>query len=92
MNARSSTNPTLLLVFLVLLGLLALSAASSFFLTGLAGAVIALGLAAAKAALIFVFFMRLRYQPGLVRIFAVAGFFWFGLAVALALTDYLTRR
>jgi len=92
MNARSPANLTLLSVFLALLALLALSAASSFYLTGTAGAVTALGFAAAKAALIFVFFMRLRYQSGLVRIFAVAGFFWFGLAVVLALSDYLTRR
>jgi cytochrome c oxidase subunit 4 len=92
MNARAPANLTLLLVFLSLLGLLTLSAASSFFVTGPVGAVVALGLAAAKMSLIFAFFMRLRYQSGLVRLFACAGFFWFGLAITFALADYLTRR
>ncbi len=92
MNTRAPANLTLLLVFLSLLILLALSAASSFFVTGPAGAAVALGLAAAKASLIFAYFMRLRYQSGLVRIVAAAGFFWLALAVTFILADYLTRR
>ena len=92
MNARAPANLTLLLVFLALLGLLAASATASFFLAGPLGAIVGLGLAAAKTTLIFAFFMHLRYQSGLVRLFALAGFFWFALAVTFGLADYLTRR
>lgn len=54
-------------------------------------AALSLMLATAKTAVIFLFFMQLRYRRGLVRIFAVAGFFWLALAMTLVLADYLTR-
>jgi cytochrome c oxidase subunit 4 len=78
-------------VFAALLALLALSAASSRLLTGRTGVTVALIFAAAKATLIFVYFMRLRYQSGLVRLFAVAGFFWLGIILVFTFADYLTR-
>jgi cytochrome c oxidase subunit IV len=37
---------------------------------------ISIAIAFAKAALIYWFFMRLRAEPGLVRLFAVAGLLW----------------
>jgi cytochrome c oxidase subunit 4 len=85
------TRRTSLAVFFSLLVLLSLSAASSRFLTGKTGATVALLFAAAKTTLIFVYFMRLRYQPGLVRLFAMAGFFWLSLIGILTFADYLTR-
>jgi cytochrome c oxidase subunit 4 len=85
------TSRTVLMVFVALLILLSLSAASSRWLTGKTGATVALLFAAAKMTLIFAYFMRLRYQPGLVRVFAMAGFFWLGLIVLLTFADYLTR-
>jgi len=93
MNAHpSSPSPKVLtLVFAALLGLLALSAASSRVITGPWGSALGLFLAVVKTTLIFVFFMRLRYQTGLVRLFAVAGFFWLSLIGLLTFADYLTR-
>ena len=85
------TPRTSVVVFLSLLVLLSLSAASARFLTGKAGATVALLFAAAKTTLIFVYFMRLRYQSGLVRLFAMAGFFWLSLIGILTFADYLTR-
>ena len=41
--------------------------------------------------MILIYFMQLRYQRGLVRIFAFAGFFWVGIAGVLTFADYLTR-
>lgn len=79
------------MVFGLLLILLSLSAASSWWLTGKTGATVALLFATAKMTLIFAYFMRLRYQSGLVRIFAMAGFFWLGLILLLTFADYLTR-
>ena len=86
------TPRTSLVVFLSLLILLSLSAASSRVLTGKAGVTVALCFAAAKTTLIFVYFMRLRYQSGLVRLFAMAGFFWLSLIGILTFADYLTRN
>jgi cytochrome c oxidase subunit IV len=90
-QALEPSHRTTIVVFLSLLGLLVLSAASSRLLTGKAGVVVALVFAAAKTTLIFVYFMRLRYQSGLVRLFAVAGFFWLGLIGLFTFADYLTR-
>ena len=47
--------------------------------------------ATGKMALIFLFFMQLRRHQGLVRLFAVMGFFWLGLLGTLVFSDYLTR-
>lgn len=85
------TPRTAMAVFVALLILLSLSAASSRLLTGKTGATVALLFAAAKMTLIFVYFMRLRYQSGLVRLFAMAGFFWLSLIGLLTFADYLTR-
>lgn len=74
--------------------LLALLAAAAFVPRLPAGPwllVLSLGIAFAKLAVIFLFFMHLRHQRGLVRIFAVAGFFWLAIAATLTLADYLTR-
>ena len=46
---------------------------------------------AAKTALIALYFMRLRYQPGLVRLFAGAGLFWLAILMVLSLADFFTR-
>ena len=48
-------------------------------------------IAAAKTALVFLFFMQLWYQRGLIRIFAAAGFFWLAIIGVLTFCDYLTR-
>ena len=53
------------IVWLALLALLALTVAASFVVTAAASAVVSFGVAAAKAVLIFWFFMRLRTEKGL---------------------------
>lgn len=77
--------------YLALLGLLALTALVTLLPPGAWNAPFALLIAAAKTAIIFAYFMRLRWQRGLVQLFAMAGFFWLGLAGILMLADYLTR-
>lgn len=52
---------------------------------------IAVGVAALKCLLIFAVFMQLKYQRGLVRAFALAGFFWLAIIMTLTFADYLTR-
>lgn len=78
-------------VFAALMALLGLTAAATWLPPGPWSLPIALVIASAKIALIFLYFMRLRYQRGMVRIFAVAGFFWLAAAGVLMFADYLTR-
>ena len=82
---------TLFGAYLALMTLLVLTALSVVLPQGPWNAPFALSIAVAKMAIIFAIFMRLRWQRGLVRLFAVAGFFWLGIAGVLTLADYLTR-
>ena len=91
MKTPTDTIRSLLATFAVLLGLLAVTAGAKFLPGGWWSTPISLSVAIAKAALIFCYFMRLRHQPGLVRIFAVAGLFWLAILVVLTLSDFLTR-
>jgi cytochrome c oxidase subunit 4 len=53
--------------------------------------VVAMLISIAKATLVALFFMHLRYSKALLWVFAGAGLFWLGIMFALALSDYLTR-
>jgi cytochrome c oxidase subunit IV len=91
MKPAAPTAAVLLVNYLALLLLLVLSAGASFAPLGAWQAPVALIIAATKMALVFLFFMQLRYRSGLVRVFAVAGFFWLALIGGLTFADYLTR-
>ena len=85
------------IVFIALLGLLALTVAAAFidldrFLPGRGwGLTVAWSVAFAKAILIALYFMHVRGAPARVITFAAAGFVWLSILAALILTDYLTR-
>ncbi len=81
----------LAIVWLALMGLLALTVAGSFTVTGAASAVVSFGVAAAKVALIFWFFMQLRTEKGLIRVFAVGAIAWLGILLTLVTIDKVTR-
>jgi cytochrome c oxidase subunit 4 len=82
---------TYVLVFLSLLGLTALTTGVAFIDLGPFNTVAALAIAFSKMLLVLVFFMGLKYTSGLMRIVAVAGFFWLALLIGLTLTDYHSR-
>jgi cytochrome c oxidase subunit IV len=52
---------------------------------------IALAIALAKAVLIVLFFMHIRYGSPLLRLFAVGGFLWLLILFALTAADVLSR-
>lgn len=85
------TRSTLFRAYFALLGLLVLTAAATRLPPGPWALPLSLAIATAKLLVIFIYFMQLRYQRGLVRIFAIAGFFWLGIAGTLIFADYLTR-
>jgi cytochrome c oxidase subunit 4 len=81
----------LAMVWLGLMALLGLTVAGSYTLTGAASAVVSFGVASAKAALIFWFFMQLRDEKGLIRMFAVAAVAWLAILLVLVSIDLATR-
>lgn len=83
-----ASNLWTLLALLVLLGL---TAGSALLKLGLFNTVASLGIAAAKALLVLIVFMRLKTDSPLLRIVAGAGFAGLTLMITLALADLLTR-
>ena len=82
---------TYLLVFGALLGLLLLTVAVAFIDLGLLNIVVVLAIATAKALLIALYFMHLRYSDRLMWVVAAGSVFWLGILLVLTMSDYLTR-
>jgi cytochrome c oxidase subunit 4 len=91
-TAEKPSAPPLGLIFAALLALLALSAASTFLPPAAWKSAAGFAIAGAKTGLIALFFMRLRHQRGLVRVFAVAGLFWLCILATLLAADYFMRN
>lgn len=91
MKTLTPTRKTYLLNYAALMLLLVLTAVASRLSLGAWQMPVSLAIAGAKTALVFLFFMQLWYQRGLIRIFAAAGFFWLAIGAILTFSDYLTR-
>jgi cytochrome c oxidase subunit 4 len=81
----------LVAIWAVLIGLLGLTVVASFLLQGVPSVAASLGIALAKAGLIFWFFMRLRSEGGLMRLAATGAAIWLVVLLSLVSVDYLTR-
>jgi cytochrome c oxidase subunit 4 len=81
----------LVLVWVALLILLALTISATFLPIGPLKPVVNFGIALAKATLIFWFYMHLREESGLVRLAAVGAGAWLVIMLLLMSSDYLTR-
>jgi cytochrome c oxidase subunit IV len=77
--------------FAALMVLLVLTLVAARFDLGVFNTVIALTIAVAKALLIVLFFMHLRWSSSLVRVFAGAALFWLMILFVLTLDDYFSR-
>lgn len=83
---------TYVAIFLALLCLTALTTGVAFVDLGAElNTIVALAIAVAKALLVILFFMHVKYSSGLTRIVIVAGFFFLAILVSLTLADVLTR-
>ncbi len=78
-------------IWLALFILLTITVGSAYLPLGAANGAINLGVAAAKAALIALFFMNLMTSSVLVRLAAAAGVFWLIFLFVLTAADYVTR-
>jgi cytochrome c oxidase subunit 4 len=52
---------------------------------------IALAIAGGKALLIVLYFMHVRWSPGVTRLTLIAGLLWLGILLVGGMDDYLTR-
>ena len=88
-----SRRPARILVvsWLALLALLALTTFVAYLPLGVTNTVVAMVIATIKGVLIAAIFMELRESRGLTLAFAGAGFFWLGIMLWLAMADYVTR-
>jgi cytochrome c oxidase subunit 4 len=82
---------TILVAWITLLVLLALTVAASFAPLGRVLPYVSYGIAIAKTALIAWIFMELRIRDGLQRIALAAGFLWLAILFVLLFADTLTR-
>lgn len=82
---------TLVLVWLGLMGLLALTVGATFAPIGAFKPVANLAIAFGKAGLVLWFFMQLRAEHRLVRIVALAAVAWLLILIALTQTDLWSR-
>ncbi|HUJ11720.1 MAG TPA: cytochrome C oxidase subunit IV family protein [Verrucomicrobiae bacterium] len=78
-------------VYGALMVLLLATCAADFLSLGVFNVVISLTIAVAKALLVILFFMHVRYKEHLLWVYVVAGFFWLAILIGLSLGDVLTR-
>ena len=82
---------TYALIFATLIALTGLTTGVAFVDLGAANTIVALAIAVAKMLLVVLFFMHVKFMPGLTKIVVVAGFFWLAIMLSLTLGDYFTR-
>jgi|SRR5215469_2860095 len=78
-------------IFASLIALTLLTTGVAFVDLGRLNTVVALAIAVTKMLLVILFFMHVKYSPGLTRLVIIAGFFWLAILVAISLADELTR-
>jgi cytochrome c oxidase subunit 4 len=81
----------LVMSWLGLLALLAVTVITAYLPLGALNSVFALFIALVKALIVAAIFMELWQSTGLTIAFAAAGFFWLGIMLWLAFADYVTR-
>ena len=80
-----------LVVWMALLGLLALTVGTSFIAMGRFNLVVNLAIAVAKALLVATFYMRVWSGGALIVIVAITGVAWLSFLAVLGFNDFATR-
>jgi cytochrome c oxidase subunit IV len=81
----------LLIAWAALLALLGMTVVLAYQPLASLNLPVALVIATAKAAVVAAVFMELRARSGVTITFAAAGFFWLGILIWLAGTDFVSR-
>jgi len=91
MSAHILPNRVYYTIFAILLFCTYLTVQIAFFDLGALNTVAAVGIAIFKATLVILFFMHVKYSPRLTWAVVLGSIFWFGILLALTMSDYLTR-
>lgn len=91
MSAKILSAKTYLKTWAALLALLLLTVGAAYLNFGRFNLVLALAIAGAKALLIILVFMHIKWGSRLLHVAAFAGALWLAILLALTLGDYLTR-
>ena len=91
-SAHPITLKTYGAVLAALIVLTGVTTGVAFLDLGYFNPLIALAIAGAKALLVVLYFMHLRYSNSLIWVFAGAGLFWFFILLTLTMSDVLTRE
>jgi cytochrome c oxidase subunit 4 len=78
-------------VWVALLALLGLTTGLAYIPMGWFNTFSSVTIAFAKAILIVLFFMHVKYKGRLISVFVCAGLFWLAILFSLSLGDYFTR-
>lgn len=79
-------------VFGALILLTAITVAVAFQDFGILNNIVALGIAGIKTVLVVLFFMHVKYESRITKLFVAAGFFWLAILLTFTLQDTETRR
>jgi cytochrome c oxidase subunit 4 len=82
---------TYVAVYVALLVLLAATVGAAYLDLGWFNFTLTMIIAVAKAVMIMLIFMHVRYSDRLTWVFSSAAFLWLGILIALTLNDYFTR-
>jgi len=78
-------------IFAILMACTGLTVWIAFLDLGPLNTIAALGIAVFKATLVVLFFMHVKYSTRLTWAVVLGSVFWFGILIALTMSDYLTR-
>jgi cytochrome c oxidase subunit 4 len=78
-------------VFAALMALTAITVGAAFLDLGALNTVIMIGIAGAKATLVVLYFMHVRYGSRLIPVVILSGLFWLGILLVLLFCDYANR-
>ena len=85
------TLKTYFTIFAALMVLTGLTVWASFQHLGIWNTPVALGIAVAKATLVALFFMHLRYSPKLTGLVIASSLLWLVILFAITMSDYVSR-
>jgi cytochrome c oxidase subunit 4 len=80
-----------LVIFAALMVLTAITTGVAYVDLGPLNNIVMLGIAVLKATLVVLFFMHVRFNSRLTKMYAIAGFAWILLLFAFTLSDFATR-
>jgi cytochrome c oxidase subunit 4 len=91
MSHHVSSWQTNVVIFAALLILLVATLGCAYLPLGILHFPVAMAIATAKAYLIIMYFMHVRYSHRLTAVVVVSSFFWLGIMLVMTLNDYVSR-